>query len=92
MRDIYFNADLNVVLTTSFNPSDQRNAIMKEILEHSDSMIDECLYCTNVANDELWVQCERCARWVHGRCTGKNEDNWAENEFKCELCINYKES
>ena len=50
------------------------------------------MYCTNVANDELWVQCERCARWVHGRCTGKNEDNWTENEFKCELCTNYKES
>ena len=83
--------DLNENMTTIYNPNDQRNSIMNEILQHSDSMIDECLYCTNVDKDELWVQCERCARWVHGQFTGKNGD-WTENDFRCELCTNYKES
>lgn len=62
--------DQSINFDSCFDSGRLRLEIMDEILEKSDNMQDDCLYCTNSMNDVLWVQCEFCGRWVHRQCTG----------------------
>mgnify|MGYP006324367491 FL=1 len=74
-----------------FNPDEIRAAIKKGLLESSDDMYDDCLYCNKPNIDHFYVQCKDCQRWVHGVCTHLNlsPEQWAVEQFQCELCLHH---
>ena len=80
--------DVGVEIDSTFQPDKKRVEYMNEILETSDDMTNDCLYCENHDNDDKWVQCDWCFRWLHQKCTRKTMD-FESNYYICDLCKSF---
>ncbi|CAK8692599.1 unnamed protein product [Clavelina lepadiformis] len=61
----------------------------KDTVDESDNNVDaECFYCNEIYSKSFendgWIQCSKCMRWVHEACSGCNEE---DDNFICELCF-----
>jgi hypothetical protein len=74
-------------------PSPRRNNSPNPVEANSDDSDDLgelCPICLTRSKDVIWIQCDDCAEWLHGRCVrrfGDEPDHFDDHEqYRCPKC------
>jgi hypothetical protein len=86
------NYTTTVRFDQNFDPMLYRKYLKNILLEKSDFMRDNCLYCG--LNDKRhgrsiqvdWVQCDTCCRWIVKKCVLREQTFTRDGNFECLLC------